>query len=270
WKSKRKIPQRLVIEILIGSILAVIQVVVINMIFSIYVDETINFNNYLFSAIVSIIINLILLTTMEFYFQIRRQYDTDLDNERLKKENLQFRYAQLKHQVNPHFLFNSLNSLSSLITIDQYRAKESIRKLSQVYRYVLEHVEKRWITLKEELEFINSYIYLLKIRFQEDLIIEIKIPEAHHQKQIAPMTLQLLIENAVKHNIIEENDPLKIEITFDDDKLMIKNQLKPKQSGYSKGIGLQNLKQEYEHQGESLQVDEAAGEFRVTVPLLKI
>ncbi|MEO1052272.1 MAG: histidine kinase [Bacteroidota bacterium] len=268
WEIRSKIPQRLLLEISLTILIVTSQVILINIIIAIIRNDQIDLTAYIYSAVVGIVINLILITTMEFYLQLKRQHDVALDNEWLKKENFQFKYALLKKQLDPHFLFNSLNSLSSLISLDEQRAKESVRKLSQVYRYVLEHAEKSLVTLEEEVRFVESYIYLLKVRFQQDLVINLKVDPDHFPKLIVPMTLQLLIENAVKHNVILEGEPLIVDVEINNTQILVRNPLKPKQGVNSKGIGLRNLKQKYKFHQKDIHVESGAGRFQVYIPLL--
>ncbi len=268
WETKSTRMLRISIE-LVACVLSVsLQVVLVNWLIAVLSGLPVDFSHFLYSAITGVIINLILIITMEFYFQFKRQYETALDNEWLKKENLQFRYSLLKNQINPHFLFNSLNSLSSLISIDEDRAKESVRKLAQVYRYVLEHGEKQLVTLQEEVCFIDNYIYMLKIRFQEDLIIDLAIEDNTLRKKIVPMTLQILLENAVKHNSIEENQPFVITIQAQNDMLTVHNPMNPRQQAHPKGIGLHNLKQKYKFHNSDIAIHAEADCFTVSIPLL--
>ncbi len=167
--------------------------------------------------------------------------------ERFKKENAEFRFEMLRSQINPHFLFNSLNTLSSLMHEDVETAASFTRQLSQVYRYVLENRQKDVVDLGTELKFIESYKYLLELRFQNRLNIDIRIQETFKDYLIAPMTLQLLVENAVKHNIITQNKPLHIEIFNEDQYIIIRNNLQPKPpEGGSTGFGLRNITLRYE------------------------
>ena len=136
---------------------------------------------------------------------------------KVQKENLQSQFEVLKQQVNPHFLFNSLNVLTSLIKIDPDLAESFTERLSKVYRYVLENKEKDVVSLSTELEFLNAYLFLLEIRFMNKISIDIRIDKSYYDYQILPIAIQLLIENAIKHNTFSKLDPLKIEIFVDDE-----------------------------------------------------
>jgi LytS/YehU family sensor histidine kinase len=192
--------------------------------------------------------------------------------ERFKKENIEFHFEMLKNQVNPHFLFNSLNTLSSLIYANQDTAAKFVRQLARVYRYVLENRDKEVISLKDELTFLQSYIYLINLRFSENLKVEIDIPEKMQQKYVAPMTLQMLIENAIKHNVVSQKKPLTIQIYADMfDHITITNNLQKKEvREYSSNIGLKNISSRYGFiTDRKVIVEENPEYFKVRIPLLE-
>jgi len=162
--------------------------------------------------------------------------------QKLKEEKLIFQYETLKSQVNPHFLFNSLNTLSSLVRKDVELSEKFTQKLSMVYRYVLENQEKDLVSVADELVFVNDFFYLQQIR--DEGKIELKIEEnGSKEARIIPVSLQMLVENALKHNRASRKEPLLITIHFEGlDKVVVRNNLQPKeQLGASAGIGLKNL-----------------------------
>lgn len=165
----------------------------------------------------------------------------------LQKENLQSQFDVLKQQVNPHFLFNSLNVLTSLIKIEPDLAEKFTEQLAKVYRYVLENKENELVSLSSELDFMRAYIFLLDIRFKEKVFIRFDIPEDMLEKQVLPLAPQLLIENAIKHNTFSRKLPLNIDITAGHDEyLYIVNNLQVRDSHFaSTGIGLQNIERRY-------------------------
>ncbi|WP_160114503.1 sensor histidine kinase [Aquimarina sp. AU474] len=156
-------------------------------------------------------------------------------------------YLALKNQLNPHFLFNSFNSLSGLISTDTKKAEYFLQELSNVYRYNLTQSEEVVVPLKKELQLIHSYISLQKIRFGKNIEFENQIKESQLKFLIPPMTLELLFENAIKHNIIASNTPLKISIISDGDTIKVINNFQPKNNDYEKslGIGQKNLINQY-------------------------
>jgi PAS domain S-box-containing protein len=164
---------------------------------------------------------------------------------KVQKENLQSQIEVLKSQINPHFMFNSLNVLSGLIHVDVEKAQLFIDEFSQIYRYVLETIDQPVVTLSEELEFVRSYLFLQQIRYGEHLTWSVNIVAAKLQLLVPPLSLQVLLENAMKHNIVNESKPLKIEIYSDGDYLFIQNPIQPKVSGTSTGLGLKNLVKRY-------------------------
>lgn len=191
--------------------------------------------------------------------------------ERLKMENLSARYETLKNQVNPHFLFNSFNVLSTLVYKDQDQAAKFIRKLSHLYRYVLETKDQETVRIEEELEALKAFSYLSKMRFGDNFQIKIDL-EHIKQQQIAPMTLQMLVENAIKHNIVSQAKPLLVKLYTEGDFIIIKNNLQRKSSVRdSAGIGLPNIQARYEYLSDQrMKVQENNDYFIVSIPVLKL
>lgn len=159
---------------------------------------------------------------------IRNIQDLKSKAQLLEKEKTAVMYENLKQHLNPHFLFNSLTSLSSLIRIDQRQAGDFLDKMSKVYRYILKNKENETVALLEELKFVDLYIQLQKTRFVDGLQIKINIPEEFHYRKIAPVTLQNLVENAIKHNIADDETPLIIHIYIEDDYLVVQNNYQTK------------------------------------------
>lgn len=191
--------------------------------------------------------------------------------EQLEKQQLLNEIALLKIQVNPHFLFNSLSILSSLVRVNPDLAEQFIDQLSRSYRYILEQKEQSLVSLRTELEFIRSYVFLLKIRFENKFDLDIQLDEtALDRFKIAPLTLQLLIENAVKHNRMSAAEPLRIIVSIADDMLVVQNRLQTRPSpAESTGIGLQNIQNRYALLTDKpVRAGEENGEFVVKLPLL--
>lgn len=163
--------------------------------------------------------------------------------ERFRKENLETQFEMLRMQVNPHFLFNSLNTLTSLIYQNRDTAASYVREMATMYRYILEQRKADMVKLHEEMAFVKSYIVLLSLRFEDKIAFEVNISEDYNDKMVPPLTVQILIENAVKHNVASLRKPLHINIsTRPDNTLVVSNSLQPKADpGYSTGIGLHNI-----------------------------
>jgi len=219
-----------------------------------------------FTLLISLIISLI-FTATGFFFAWKRSFQ---QAEKLKVEMLAYKYESLRNQINPHFLFNSLNVLSDLVYDDQALAVKFIRQLSDLFRYVLDSRDKELVPLREELDFIQSFTFLLKTRFEEKLKIDIDI-QANPEDYIVPMSLQLLIENAVKHNEVSEAFPLRISIRKTGDYLEVENNLQPKSVGDdSKQTGLKNITQQFAFFSEKpIKIITSDERYLVRVPILK-
>ncbi len=194
---------------------------------------------------------------------------TVLREEKLKTEVIKLEYEALKNQVNPHFLFNSLNALTSLVA-DNQDAVKFIKMLSDVYRYVLEQKDKEVVPLYREIYFVRAYAYLHKIRFGDNFKIEVEIGEG--SQNVVPLSVQMLVENAIKHNIVSEDDPLKIKIYQKNGYVIVENNLQLKSMVKdSKKIGLENIKSRYAYlTDKEFVVEKTETDFIVKVPLLAI
>ncbi|MCB0527401.1 MAG: histidine kinase [Saprospiraceae bacterium] len=196
--------------------------------------------------IVSLVVSALVITIYEalsFYLQLEREV---AEKAELKRQNVESQLEGLRNQVNPHFLFNSLNTLIYLIPEDSEKAVHFVQQLSKVYRYVLESRDTKMIPLSEELEFLKAYIFLLHERFGNNLQVDIRRLEQKQNAAIVPLTLQLLFENAIKHNVISTDKPLRIEVFSENGHLVVRNNLQRKnQVMDSTGVGLQNIKDRY-------------------------
>jgi two-component system LytT family sensor kinase len=197
-----------------------------------------------------------------------RSQQSQLENERLKQENLQARLSLLQEQVSPHFLFNSLGTLQSMVR--EPAPREFIQRLSEVYRYLLSNRMADLIPLRAELDFTLAYLHILKERFEDALVVRINIAENALTKKLPPASLQLLIENAVKHNVATTEMPLGINIYSEGGWLVVSNSLQKKnKTGNSLGSGLNSIKERYQLlAGLSILVDETGGHFTVRIPLI--
>ncbi|SNS76393.1 Histidine kinase [Ekhidna lutea] len=192
-----------------------------------------------------------------------------IDNEKLKTEQISSQFNSLKNQVNPHFLFNAMNALSELVYQDQDKAVEFIRKLSSVYRYVLDSKDEEVIPVQDEMKFVTNFVFLQKIRFGENLKVEIGALEGDFF--VPPLAIQILVENAIKHNVVSEKDPLTVKVQFKEDTCSIWNSLKEKKVKDSTGIGLENLKARYKYLTDrEVIVTKTSKFFEVKLPLLKV
>ena len=198
------------------------------------------------NALIFGVVNLLLTTILESWLFFIENNRAKLKAELLERELSQIRFEILKSQINPHFMFNSLNVLSGLIDTDVAKAQLFIDEFSQIYRYVLETIEKPVVTLKEELDFIRSYFFLQQIRYGDALSLTVDLPANLLGRHVPPLSLQTLLENAIKHNIVSREQPLQISISNDEDWLIVKNNIQSKiSSGASTGLGQNNLVKRY-------------------------
>jgi len=191
-----------------------------------------------------------------------------VQQEKLKREQLALQYETLKSQVNPHFLFNNLNTLTSLINSNPDKAIDFVKKLSEVYRYVLDQQDSELVTLDTELQFVESYIYLQKIRFGTNLDVQINIDDKNFK--VIPLSIQMLVENAIKHNEISDLHPLNIRIFTDENQyLTIENKLQKKNGSEGNGTGIDNIKNRYQFfTNKELVLAISKEYFKVRIPLL--
>jgi len=211
-----------------------------------------------------------LVSISSHFLQSWRQ--SEINAEKLKAAHMSSQYETLKNQVNPHFLFNSLNVLTNLVYEDQDTAAKFIKQLSQVYRYVLESKDKNLVTVNSELEFLEAYTFLQKMRFGESLHVNIQTAEDKNSLEVPPLSIQMLIENAIKHNIVSKKTPLTVDVYIDnDDMLVVKNNVQKKNilKEESSGIGLKNITERYKYLSErAVEVEETTEAFTVKIPVL--
>lgn len=218
------------------------------------------------------------IISLFFYYFVERERSRKklqaemLHSARLQKENYQAQLESLKDQVQPHFLFNSLNVLSSLILKDQDQALEFTRRLSDLYRSFLNHGQESLIPLIKEVEVSRDYCFLLKTRFGKAIQFNFDVPGENNEYHIPPGSLQMLIENAVKHNGSTSQQPLRIRVYEEDDLLIVLNNLRPRnEKKNSTGTGLKNIKNRYKYLTDrKVIVKKTSEEFIVKLPLLKV
>ncbi|WP_455584362.1 sensor histidine kinase [Bacteroides sp.] len=187
----------------------------------------------------------------------------------LQSENDAARYTALQNQLNPHFLFNSLNTLIAEIEYNPTNAVHFTKHLSYVYRYVLQSQDKTLVPLSEELEFMRSYLFLHEVRLGNCITCQCNIPAEHTDSMLPPLTLQLLVENVIKHNSITQSKPMSISICADSKHLIVSNPIHPKKNAVSFGVGLQNLAKRCKlMSGKEITVENETGMFTVKIPLI--
>lgn len=222
---------------------------------------------YVFGAIFVLIFNSILFLR-SFFSNWRNSL---IENEKLKQEKLKSEYRVLQNQMNPHFLFNSLSVLISEIHYNPDKAQEFARKMADVYRYVLQRRDDETVSLEKELQFTEKFIFLHKIRLGEAILLDNQVEPELLKLRIPPLTLQILVENAIKHNRATEKEPLHIQLKTDAETmtLEVRNNRQEKTTTFSSGTGLNNLSDRYRLlSGKSIKVTETETEFVVQIPLL--
>lgn len=233
---------------------------------------TLNTQDIIQGYLVGLTVNIVFESLWEVIFIIEKYKEAAAEKEFIEQMQLKHEFNNLKQKVNPHFLFNSFNTLSSLISENKAQAVRFLDELSKVYRYLLRSNESGMSTVEEEVNFIRSYAKLLQTRYGEGFKIEISIAPSSKDREMPSLTLQLLVENAVKHNIIQKDNPVRVLIrSTGDGYLSVENNLNKKSRSLieSTGIGLTNIREKYRllHRSD-IEITETADSFKVTVPLL--
>jgi sensor histidine kinase YesM len=221
----------------------------------------------------NIFISFLVAMIYELVYFYNRWNQSRLETQKLKTQQISSQLETLKNQISPHFLFNSLNTLAAIIPEDEKMAVKFTEKLSEVYRYILTYKDKELVPLTTELEFVKSYLFLLKMRYPHNLQVDYRIHEHVLQKHVAPLTLQMLVENAIKHNVISKSKPLKIEIyTEDKGSIVVRNKLQRKViSTQSTKTGLENIKKRYQYLSDkTVDIITTSTNFMVAVPLIQL
>jgi len=229
-------------------------------------DAGSGYSTMLYCAMLITILISMFMTSRSFLFNWRQ---AAVDAEQLKRESVRAQYESLRNQVNPHFLFNSLNALSNLVYQDPDKAARFIKQLSEVYRYVLDTRDREVVKLEEELEFLKAYFFLQQIRFGEKLKMDVQV--VNRDGSVAPLALQMLVENAIKHNIIADAQPLSVRVTERDGRIWVSNTLQKRSTPGEEGsgLGLDNIRRRYSFlSGKPVEVITEEGVFSVGLPVL--
>lgn len=216
-----------------------------------------------------VMISFLMTGLVQMLYLYKNNHNQKMEMERLLSENIRSKYIALKNQVDPHFLFNSLNTLSGLITIDSVRAQEYLQRLSSIFRYSMQ--DRELVSVEAEVEFAKTFGELMRVRYGDALRFNYDIPKEIMERQIMPFSLQLLIENAVKHNVITNSKPLEINVFYRDGRICVENRVNPKREKESgEGIGLVNLSKRYELFGDyKIVITHHNNIFSVSLPLIK-
>lgn len=269
-----KIPKRYLFYVLITQIFAPLVVFSTNYILQVWINKKsfalflsqIRWENYLLPTVISLLIG------SGFYaFGVYMEYkNREIEKQKKIAEEVTAQLESLKNQIDPHFLFNSLNVLIGLIEENQKNAITYTQSLAQIYRYVLEQKEQSLVPVSAEIQFAQHYIALLQLRFENAIQVSIHSTELPEQVYTVPLALQLLLENCVQHNKISEEQPLHIRIAVAEGYLIIENNLQKKaQEGFSTKLGLANIKERYKLlSSKEVIIHESSSDFQVKLPLL--
>lgn len=237
------------------------------------IEDLMDINYFFRHANVNLITGVIVASLYEATYFFDKWKKSIKLNEELKNQQIRTQFEVLQNQMSPHFLFNSLNTLTTLIAEDQKIAIDFTQTLSEVYRYILQNKERELVPLRDELEFSKSYIYLLKMRYPENLNVQIKVNDNFLALSIAPLTLQMLIENAIKHNVVSKTKPLNVEVYVENgESIVVKNNLQRKKTlEKSTKTGLSNIKKRYQYFGNrEIDIITSQTNFMVAVPLIRL
>jgi two-component system LytT family sensor kinase len=224
------------------------------------------------SVVFSLRVNLFLQCINGIIFFINSSRQKELEAEALRRATTQAKLQAIRSQINPHFLFNNLNVLSALVMTKNDQANEFIEAFSSVYRYILNHQEEELVPLQQELDFLDPYIFLMEKRFGSGIKIETDIPDSYKQYYIIPIALQILFENAIKHNIVSVHQPLVIRVYVDpEDQIVVKNNIQQKTPDEASTMtGLTNIAKRYEMTvGREIRIQRDQYHFEVSLPLIQ-
>lgn len=247
-----------VIRILIDVVLTTLLGVLITGFANYILSST---SNFIKDSLPIIPWNWIIVLQIEIFLYNLRQTE-------MEKEKALYQFKILKNQINPHFLFNSLNILASLAYQDAAKTNSFAKKLSSVYRYLLTTQEQQTVTLEEELNFVDSYLYLEHIRFGDTFHVEITNNQQNNNRLVIPASVQMLVENALKHNISTTKSPLLINIAIDDNEMIVSNNLQLRNYVNQNGTGLQNLQRQYALYNKHIEIIKNEKEFIVRMPFI--
>ena len=273
WKQN-DIFKRIILGFLISIILTLVCLFFLNMFTDIYFNgktlegfiQTESFERYKFS----LWITLTVISVFHIIYFYNKYQQNRIKEQKVIAGTASAKFDALKNQLDPHFLFNSLNVLTSLIEEHPENAQKFTTSLSKVYRYVLEQKNKELVTVDEELKFAKTYMSLLKMRFEDSIVFTMPEHASNPESKVVPLSLQLLLENAVKHNMVMATKPLHIRIYEDQGSLVVENNLQPKQIvKKSTGVGLSNIMQRYNLlTNKKVNVSKEANRFAVAIPML--
>lgn len=276
WREKQKFVKGLAIQLFIT--VGATTLIVAGLFFeSMYVGEKEKSVKEIIYFLKNLEVNAILFAMFvngvyEVLFLFEKLTKAKVEKEKYQKSVVLSRLENVKNQINPHFLFNTFNALSDLIEVNPSKASHLILELSDVYRYVLLVRDKNWVSLQKEYEISKSFIEILKVRYEDNIQFECNIEKQYNNWNIPPLSVQMLIENAIKHNEISTEKRLKLNIYTENEHLVVSNNLQRRKNlNNSNGIGLNNIKMRYQYLlKKEVIIEEKDNSFTVKLPLIKI
>lgn len=256
---------RILVDIVLTTALAVLLTYILNFLL---MGGHGNFWHILRSSLPVVPWNWIIVLQIEIFFYSLQRSEMEKQMAVIEKEKALYQFEVLKNQINPHFLFNSLNVLASLAYQDTEKTNRFAKKLSTVYRYLLTTHGRATVTVQEELSFVESYLYLEHIRFGDALHVEIEDDLRNHHCLVIPASIQMLVENALKHNISTKKSPLIVHISIGNERITVRNNLQLRNYVASNGAGLKNLQRQYALYGTLVEILKDEKEFVVKLPFV--
>jgi len=256
---------RILVDIVLTTALAVLLTYILNFLL---MGGHGNFWHILRSSLPVVPWNWIIVLQIEIFFYSLQRSEMEKQMAVIEKEKALYQFEVLKNQINPHFLFNSLNVLASLAYQDTEKTNRFAKKLSTVYRYLLTTHGRATVTVQEELSFVESYLYLEHIRFGDALHVEIEDDLRNHHCLVIPASIQMLVENALKHNISTKKSPLIVHISIGNEGITVRNNLQLRNYVASNGAGLKNLQRQYALYGTLVEILKDEKEFVVKLPFV--
>ena len=274
FKENRFTPKRILIGFLASFLISIVVIFLLR-IFEDVLVEGVSFSTFLgkeqlSNYLVSIILTFIVTLAFHAFYFYKAYAESKVKEQKIIAGTASAQFESLKNQIDPHFLFNSLNVLSSLIEENPENAQRFTTSLSKIYRYVLEQKDKELVSVEEELTFAKTYMNLLKMRFENSITYEIPTDFDNQNAKVVPLSLQLLLENTIKHNVVSEQKPLHIKIYIENNYLIVENNLQKKEVMQDRrGVGLQNIVNRYGLISErKMGIEENENYFKVKIPIL--
>lgn len=267
WETRKT--ARILVELVAVVLIAFVSMMGFSSFFYGLSGKELSRSELLSNGTLAVIVSLLVNAMSEMVTLFRMYQESKLQRERIKRETLESHFETLKNQIGPHFLFNSLNTLISLIDEQPDQAKQFVHKLANYYRHLLVVSSDAVVSLETEMQLVTDYVYLLQHRYGDKLQIDNRIAPKDYRMGVVPLSLQMLVENAEKHNVISAEHPLRIVLKSDGDVISVANRIQPKIAVKGNGMGLENIRCRYALLAHhTVEVRQQHGEFEVRLPLI--